>query len=472
MRGWWFVLASACGGGPGSGSMPSCGDVCPDGTRRASFSDVNVSSTETVIVVERSCETACEPITPCVAPNVPRVWVEGDVSHYSCAPLPGMDGIPAARDVDLTFAGYWEPDLSTPAWDGQTTPLRPSGPAFAIDLDNDGLRDLVGPVAGLLSFASVSAWYPEDPHWWSSAWDVEEPRVPLHDVDGDGLTAPAAVHAIHGRVVIDGREGLLISWNPDPYYGALESWLGILEGDGQGGLDLDGLAAATLGSVRPDARFGIADMDGDGAIDLVEHAPPELAVWFGHGDGSFEAPQAQPSALAFTFEPPTLIDLDADGTSEILLPGDPAQVWWSQGARAWAAPVALAGAPTVSAFAALPDGDLAAITSPLRTPIVLRNDGQGGLTVGFSDDRPLAEAPLTADVDGDGIVDLVGSELGTDHLAIWLGTGTGGFQPARLPYAGAGGGWLGRGDLDGDGLDEILVSAPVDGLRIVWRVGR
>lgn len=83
------------------GGEVDCGDICPDGTRKASF-DAVIRGTGQAIVGEE-CETICESIVPCSPPNVPQITRDS----YSCSPLEGFVQFEEDALVDFGWADGW-----------------------------------------------------------------------------------------------------------------------------------------------------------------------------------------------------------------------------------------------------------------------------------------------------------------------------------------------------------------------------
>jgi len=81
--------------------------------------------------------------------------------------------------------------------------------------------------------------------------------------------------------------------------------------------------------------------------------------------------------------------------------------------------------------------------------IVLLGDGAGGR-------GPAALA--SADFDGDGRLDLAVAHFHEDSVGIWLGDGVGGFRPGGLYAAGLGPMGVQAGDLNGDGSPDLIVA--------------
>jgi hypothetical protein len=94
---------------------PSCTQECPAGARIATFAtDERTLALSTFsggfVYTKSGCETYCEPVMKCIAPNVPVVTAD----HYECQLLPRYDSFPAAADVDLGFGAVWDESLVTP----------------------------------------------------------------------------------------------------------------------------------------------------------------------------------------------------------------------------------------------------------------------------------------------------------------------------------------------------------------------
>jgi hypothetical protein len=70
-----------------------------------------------------------------------------------------------------------------------------------------------------------------------------------------------------------------------------------------------------------------------------------------------------------------------------------------------------------------------------------------------------------ADVDGDGLPDLVTAGASTDAATVWLGDGDGGFgRRPRFAVSGA----IGVGDVDGDGVPDLVEATGTPGLRTLF----
>jgi hypothetical protein len=335
-----------------------------------------------------------------------------------------------------------------------------SGPFALADLDHDGLPEAV--IAGATGFAVFSIVL--DGRFVSTR-TVEAGREPselhLADLDEDRLA-----------------DVLTSSRRPGAPMAA------FLIADGVG--SFSPLAAPVPSNPRSRA---VGDLSGDGHADLIVQAEDNsdrVDVFFGVGDGSFglgptvftgifPRSRGQGARMYDTLE---LVDVDADGTYEILVAG-------ATGARIVRdilSPSVTLGAlftplPTWGALRPADlDGDslpelvavvheAARFTGPSRLA-VWRGDGASGFVLA---DGPYelpygASAPAIADVDGDGIVDVVVAAESNccdpirGGVFVLRGNGDGTLHVPSPLYVGTGFSQVVAADLDGDGRIDLAAT--------------
>lgn len=99
-------LAACAGGGDASENPAVCEAGCPDGTRGARYEAVVRG--QAGVVAAGECESVCEPITSCLAPQVPVISADS----HACVSIDGISGIPADAEVDFSFTEAWAAEES------------------------------------------------------------------------------------------------------------------------------------------------------------------------------------------------------------------------------------------------------------------------------------------------------------------------------------------------------------------------
>ena len=169
----------------------------------------------------------------------------------------------------------------------------------------------------------------------------------------------------------------------------------------------------------------VGDVDGDGHLDLLayqdEFTPVAFQVHRGDGLGGFAPPVDTIIAPVEALDPAGG-DFDEDGRTDVAF--------------------MISGTASVGVLRGASDGSLVGlVTLPLPNP---------GL---------ISEITL-CDATGDGHLDIVAAQSGTNRLALFAGTGDGGFvDPPGQVIANANTFFLTSGDFDGDGDADLITSA-------------
>lgn len=287
------------------------------------------------------------------------------------------------------------------------------GALTAGDANGDGIVDLA--VASRRDGAELVAMFPGDgrggfvktaDHRVHAAMPYYKPVVQFVDVDEDGkpdlVTANGRRNAIH--------------------------WL---KGDGRGGFGPP--SAIDLEAGGDGYSFALADVDGDGHLDLVsamssgfQSSTGTLTVSLGNGRGTFAKTSSQP------VEGPRIeaaADIDGDGRPDIVL------------------------------------------SHPSPKLTVLTNQGRGVFAAGETLALPIqSHAVATGDVNGDGRVDLAAA---TDtSVTVFTNDGRRLVQAAGSPFAAGPGAFVvTMGDLNGDGKKDLAASS-FGGMQLTLLFGR
>lgn len=273
---------------------------------------------------------------------------------------------------------------------------------LVVDLDRDGRLDVV----------TANARSPFEP---DKADDV---TVLLGS--GDGTFRAARNYPALGR-----REALAVAdFNGDEFLDVAtvggESGVSLLFGD-QNGILSDPRTEAF------GARYGLVvtgDLDADGTADLVVRNASLIGVLLGVGDGTFRA--VEPFALPSRPGSMTLADVDGDGVLDLVAGEDLGS----------------------HVFVLIGTGD-----GGFGRPVIL---AAGADPVGRVDPSFVT----AADVDADGIVDVVAANKALRDISIFLGRGDGEFSSPQVFEAWGGTGPVGVADFDGDGSVDLLMTAP------------
>ncbi|MBM4041903.1 MAG: VCBS repeat-containing protein, partial [Planctomycetes bacterium] len=358
--------------------------------------------------------------------------------------------------------------------------------------------------------AVVAAHFANAPKWWMSGID-------LLDIDGDGdldlhlgshggpsaaaaindgkghftyidpkLAVPRGVRANDPIPYPGGEIRLAFDFDEDGKVDILASWH-----DGGGVLYRNDCTPNAWAFTRPrtldhfNRACAMADMDRDGIADYLAdeggRANPQIAIYFGKGDGTF--PRKQLIAGSYEEGGPICVDIDGDGDLDMLVsrrgyhpPGR--RIFVNDGKLGFTNATKEAGlneeGGSIHGVGDLDaDGDLDLICvegekAPFRLLICL-NDGKGHFTpqpnaIAGGDKLRIANTnwggAILTDFDNDAVPDIIVN--GKYFLYVLRGTGSGKFEAVNDAWGLPTTAWsavdegLCFGDIDGDGDLDIL----------------
>ena len=246
-----------------------------------------------------------------------------------------------------------------------------------------------------------------------------------------------------------------------------------------------GFDTGIFGSGFGPSSFAVGDLDGDGDLDILVgdsfFGSPGISVLKNNGDQTFAAPVYYPVPLQEVVGEVALVDFDFDGDLDAFatIRGSFDQmtkikVWRNNGDGTFAAPVEFTTGQgpaglVIADFTGDGKPDVVTANYGASSISILRHNGLTGQQAGFLPPVNFnainhAEKIAAGDVDGDGILDVVVGEVvdigPLATLAVMINTGNGNFA-APVIYDAAPGGRFGStavalADLDNDGDLDLI----------------
>ena len=269
----------------------------------------------------------------------------GLVSTYRFTDLngEGLSGILTEQGQ----AWYYKPNLGGAFGPPKRVSPRPSlanlegGAQQLLDLAGDGSQDLVqfsGPVPGFYERTDDEGWSDFRPFASLPVLDWNDPELRFIDLTGDG----------HADVLLAGDQ--VFTWYPSL----------AEQGFGPAGLaptPFDEKDGAALVFADGTQSIYLADMSGDGLVDLVRVRSGEVCYWPNLGYGRFgrkitmgSAPQVDPPDL-FNQRRVRLADIDGSGTNDLIYLGqDGVRLYFNQSGNRFSAPYLLKEFPPVDSL--------------------------------------------------------------------------------------------------------------------------
>lgn len=368
------------------------------------------------------------------------------------------------------------------------------GNITAADLNNDGHVDLLvgysGPKAQIAALlgngdgtfgAPIITTLPVAGNYFANM----RSQAGVADINGDGaldiIVSDTANGAIY--VLIGNNTGSFSLSNVIPNLNSPTTiWTGDFNGDGKRDFVAFGFLSATVtvylgkgngtfqagvdygGGNNPITSVALADMDGDGHVDIVSGTQSNsIRIFHGNADGTFATTSEGGANLNSYSVVLGVADLNSDGVPDILVSdADGLNVLLGAGNLGFDAPFpyALGASPGTFALADFDrDGHLDLALTAVDGIVLLRGSAQGVFQ--SFDVYPMGQpvnAIAAGDFNGDRIVDLALAE-GAAGPGILLGNGDGTFRvQSTTPSRSGTGGHVLTGDFDGDGKTDLYFS--------------
>ena len=359
-----------------------------------------------------------------------------------------------------------------------------AGPVGLGDLDGNGLTDVVAFIDGIGTY-TLKSWIQTAPGVFAGqpsvpAGGTSSQKLELRDMSGDGIVDVVDHQWTQTFLYVCDGTGALPA-TPIALPGVQSDAL-FVDLDGDGLVDVlqttaiepfvpsaifaraDGTLSPPVVTVHEAEPLGTGDFDEDGLLDLWSPQAPLL----GRGDGSFGAPRNFSIGVHVdSARRLALADFDEDGTLDVAATdiGHGLYVTLSELAATWRPPVALApGYFNVALASGDLDGDGHADLVASR-PFIGGTDVWRGLgTGGFTEQAALIFSGFEntgigiGDFDGSPNADVVATTDGLLRVRLGFGNFTFGAERQTALPTPSNNPWLLVRDLDGDGVDDVLVS--------------
>lgn len=332
-----------------------------------------------------------------------------------------------------------------------------------------------------------------------SGGNTGELQFAVADFNGDGTPDLAVLSGRDVLSVMNGRSGR--RFGTPTLYTTDEHAISLAAGDldNDGDIDLviatedyvdnpaiarvminDGTGAFVLGESYEGGDAALADVDGDGFLDIMAGGRGEVHVFYNSGAATFGPATTYTTGgqPAYGSRTPLAADLDGDGALDLVTTANVQDlvVMLRRGTGYTTSLVAISSDQYQTAGIALGDFDhdgdidvLADTTSyPGDSVRVMANDGTGGFTALAPTLLPPNDRlDASGDLDGDGVPDLVVRSITDQHVGVLLGGGTGGFTQGWTFAPGLVIDSTVLADLDGDGKPELSYSFANDNEGVV-----
>ena len=376
------------------------------------------------------------------------------------------------------------------------------------DLDADGKLDALGTIN--LFEATYARAIPEIGVWFGHGDGTfgeqelfsigESPSTPVvGDFDGDGIPDLASTTYQSSVTTLLGKAGR--RWDAAEAFTtkAASDSIAVADVNGDGSLDLvtaaswcnsrrcpsnkpvlrvllgsgTGKFSSPRGSLAVGAyqrAIAVADLDGDGHLDVAAAGAGGIVAMPGDGAGTFGLATMQVTLAPFVSI--AAADLDGDGVQDLVAADgvSVAKVFRGLGGGTFDAGTALTGMKTPSALAVGDvdgDGRLDLEIATATGVALLRGSGGGTFAAPtFFFGGPL-DALVLGDLNGDGVLDAVAANANKTQVSVLLGLGGGKYAGAvnyALPSTPRS---ITLVDIDGDGHLEIVAVSPRDSAHLL-----